>query len=220
MKKMHDTFGAASTRADGLCVLRPAMPQGFMDGGALTRLAETVARFNLPGVRATGAQRLEVYGIPPEQVDAVAESLGDLDGACPFMVTLCLGKGPCGRGMQNTRSMAARLEDMLGQFEKFSVRPKFGISGCPRGCGQSYVRDIGLLGDGKGWTLLFGGSGGRNACSGQIVAKGLSQDTVLDAIGRILDFFAANADKRERSACFLQRIGMDAIKNVAGVGSD
>lgn len=219
MKTIHDTFGGISRRADGLCALRPAMPQGFMDATMLARVAEVVRDFGLPGIRATGAQRIEMYGIAPEVVDAVARRIGDLDGACPFMLTLCLGRGQCDKGLQDTRAMAARLEAVLKELTGMGVRPKFGISGCPRGCGQSYVRDVGLLGDAKGWTLLFGGSAGRKARPGQVVAKGLDADAVLSCTGRILDFFSANVKKGERAAGFVERVGMDAVRHAAGIAT-
>jgi NAD(P)H-nitrite reductase large subunit len=215
MKTVHDTFGAASCRADGLCVLRPAMPQGFMDAESLMRVAEVVRKYDLPGVRATGAQRLEIHGIPPELVDTVTEAVGSLDGKCPFMMTLCLGKGQCSRGLQDTRSMAAALENMLEAMADIAVRPKFGVSGCPRGCGQSWVRDIGLIGDAKGWTLLFGGAAGRKARPGEIIAKHLCDGDVLKYVKRTLDFFAGNAKKGERAAGFAERIGMEAVRQAA-----
>lgn len=188
-----------------------------MDAKSLMRLAETVHRFGLPGIRATGAQRIEMLGIRPEDVEAVTQSIGELDGRCPFMLTLCLGKGQCSKGLQDTRAMAEQLESMLENHAGLGVRPKFGVSGCPRGCGQSYVRDIGLLGDAGGWTLLFGGSAGRKARPGQVVGKGLSAEEALSAIGRMLDFFAASVNKGERAAGFVERVGMEAVRHAAGL---
>ncbi len=50
--------------------------------------------------------------------------------------------------------MAAGIEEMLMGFNRMPAHLKVGLSGCPRCCGASYVRDIGLVGTGRGRDFL------------------------------------------------------------------
>ena len=40
---------------------------------------------------------------------------------------------------------------------------KMAVSGCSLSCAESWVRDIGLMGKPKGWTLVIGGNVGVEA---------------------------------------------------------
>jgi sulfite reductase beta subunit-like hemoprotein len=98
-------------------------------------------------------------------------------------VVACPGTHWCSRGLTDTRAMAARIrERFAGRLACRSVR----ISGCPNGCAQSAVADIGLSGGRKGghdaYEVRFGGGGGRTPALGEIVARGQSVDEVLELI--------------------------------------
>ena len=51
---------------------------------------------------------------------------------------------------------------------------------------QSNVRDIGLIGTPKGWRMLVGGTCGLQTKKGQLLAKDLSDDQVIDHISKFL----------------------------------
>jgi NAD(P)H-nitrite reductase large subunit len=67
------------------------------------------------------------------------------------------------------------------------------------------------MGTNKGWTVLFGGNGGTRPRFGDIVARNLSAAEALDCTQRLAEFYRNNAKPRERTARFMERVGMDTL---------
>ena len=47
---------------------------------------------------------------------------------------------------------------------------------------------------------------------GDVLAVDLSREEAFAVIGKALDFYAENARKKERTARFVERVGIDAVK--------
>jgi len=92
------------------------------------------------------------------------------------------------------------------------AKVKIGISGCPFCCGESFVRDIGMFGKKKGWTVIFGGNSARRPRIGDIIAENLEKEEAITLTKRCLVYYAENGKKKERTARFIERIGIDALK--------
>jgi NAD(P)H-nitrite reductase large subunit len=45
-----------------------------------------------------------------------------------------------------------------------------------------------------------------------MIAKNLSKEAVFDLVQRLLEYYQQNALQRERTARFMERIGMDTLK--------
>jgi NAD(P)H-nitrite reductase large subunit len=88
-----------------------------------------------------------------------------------------------------------------------------GISGCPRCCGESHTRDIGIMGTSRGWTVIFGGNSGTRPRIGDIIARNLSGEEALDLAERLLEFYRNHAKPKERTARFMERTGMDTLRS-------
>jgi len=89
---------------------------------------------------------------------------------------------------------------------------KMGVSGCLRCCGESYLRDVGLLGSAKGWTVIFGGNSGGKPRIGDVMAKDLTKEEALDLVRRLLDYYRKHARPGERTARFMERVGFETIR--------
>ena len=90
---------------------------------------------------------------------------------CPVLP----GNFVCKNGTQDSISLAREISDEYAGRE-FPGKIKIGVSGCPRCCGESRVRDIGIMGTAKGWTVFFGGHSGFNVHQGVQVAAGLTSE--------------------------------------------
>jgi NAD(P)H-nitrite reductase large subunit len=90
---------------------------------------------------------------------------------------------------------------------------KIGISGCPRSCGMSHTRDIGIIGTPKGWKVMFGGNNGLRPRFGEVIAKDLTTDEAQDLISRLLGYYKAHARPKERTARFMERITMENLNH-------
>ncbi len=200
--------------SDGTFSVEPVMPIGRVDAELLETVAALVKRFGLPGVRLTAAQRLMIEGIPGHRLNDVIAALGGACGNYPQKISSCRGKGNCKRGVRDTLEMAGRLEEVLNGAGETPAKVKVGISGCPRCCGSSYVRDVGLVATAGGWTLVFGGNAGRRARCGDELLVDASEAEVTAALSHLLAFYAKEGKKRERTARFVERVGIDAVREV------
>ena len=62
-----------------------------------------------------------------------------------------------------------------------------------------------------GGTKL-GGNGARRPRNADLVASNLSDDQALDLARRLVDYYAANARAGERTARFVERVGLETIR--------
>ena len=108
--------------------------------------------------------------------------------------------------------MRHHLEEILNGFTQMPAHLKIGLSGCSRCCGASYVKDIGLVGSNNGWTLVFGGNAGRMVRCGDEIVVNPSHKKLLVTLKKVLFFYKENAKKGERTARFVERLGIDTIK--------
>ncbi|QGY41239.1 nitrite reductase [Pseudodesulfovibrio cashew] len=202
--------GACRSRGEGLYSVMARTPLGDVSAEQLDTINAVVKEFGLPGVRVTARQRIQLIGIPEDKLRTVIERLGLVGEGRKYFVQACAGNSSCRFGVRDSMEMGARLEEFLNGFD-LPAKLKSGVSGCPMSCGESYVRDIGLAGTPKGWTVLFGGNAGRRVRKGDVLAKGVSDEEALKIVGNALDFYAKNAKKKERTARFVERVGIDAV---------
>jgi NAD(P)H-nitrite reductase large subunit len=100
---------------------------------------------------------------------------------------------------------------MLADFS-LPAKLKTGVSGCPMCCAESLVRDVGLFGRKHGWTVAFGGNGGKRVRQGDILAENVSEEEAFQIIRRALAFYAEHGKRKERTARFVERVGVEAVR--------
>ncbi len=210
--------GALAQTGEGVYSVTPRMPLGQITPEQLNSINSVVQSFNLPGVRVTAGQRLKIQGIPEDKVREVIARLGPVGEFCKYYVQACPGTTSCRLGMQNSMEMGLRLEKFLNGCS-LPCKLKAGVSGCSMSCAESYVRDVGLVGKKNGWTVLFGGNAGKRVRKGDVLAENVADDRALELIDAVLGFYAAEARPRERTARFVERVGVEAVKQAVLGGS-
>lgn len=200
-------------RGGGLYSVAPRIALGQMTPEQLNTINSVVQEFNLPGVRLTAGQKIKLQGIPEDKVKEVINRLGPVGEFCKYYVQACPGTRSCRMGMQDSMDMGERFEEFLNGFD-LPWKLKTGVSGCSMSCSESYVRDVGLVGKKNGWTVIFGGNAGKRVRKGDILSEDVSDDKAFEIIGKALDFYAQNAKTKERTARFVERVGIDAVKEV------
>ncbi len=187
----------------------------------LERITEIVRRYKIPMVKVTGAQRLSYHGLSPEKLAELKKEL-NIPKAPPHKrnrvhyVQACPGKTWCQYGTSSTEDMAKAI----GELELDGPLPnkvKVGISGCQLCCCESWMRDVGLLAEKKGWRLSFGGNAGNRARIGDLVASGLSDKEALELVKKVLNYYIKKARFKTRSARFMERFGIDELKKDLGL---
>lgn len=193
----------------------PRMPGGLLSSEILRNLATTTDKYDIPIVKITSGQRIALIGIPAEQLENVWQDLGmDVGTAtelCLHYVQACPGNTVCTFGVQDSLAFSSDLEEYFSSRD-FPAKVKIGVSGCPFSCAESQVRDVGVTGRKKGWIVSFGGSSTRRVRAGSIIAENLSTRQAKELIERCLDYYGEHAKKKERTAMFIERIGIDSFK--------
>jgi NAD(P)H-nitrite reductase large subunit len=184
----------------------------------LALINSVVQDFNLSGVRVTAGQRLKIQGIPENKIQDVLDRLGPVGEFCKYYVQACPGTTACRLAMQDSMDIGAKLEEFLNDLDLPS-KLKAGVSGCSMCCSESLVRDIGLIGKKHGWTVAFGGNAGKRVRKADILAENIPEVKAFEIIGKTLDFYSKNAKPKERTARFVERVGIDAI-NEAVFGNE
>lgn len=191
-------------------------PAGLITPDHLEKVAAVARKHGVPTLKITSGQRIALVGIPGGQLGGVFRDLGrDADstgGPCLHYVRACPGTETCRFGVQDSMGLAAALEEKF-RGRRFPAKLKMGISGCPRSCGESHTRDIGILGTNRGWTVVFGGNGGTRPRIGDAIAENLSTGDALDLVDRLLGHYGSHAKPKERTARFMERTGMDTLRS-------
>lgn len=198
-------------RKDGTFALRLCLHQGLLDLGMLQKVHDVMKTFGLTDLRATTGQRLNLEGVPADQLDTVIEALGTRIDKCPPGISVCTGGTQCKYGRQETREVTDRLLEVLKKNAPYPFKVKSGVSGCAMGCGLSFVRDIGLVGGARGWNVLYGGSARHRAAPGLVLAKGVDADEALALIDKGLAYYKEHGKKGERLGMMVRRLGSETV---------
>ena len=216
MKMAEGPRGAILQRDKQSYAIVPRTPAGIVSPEDLESIAKVARRYEIPVIKITSGQRMVLVGIKEEDVENIWNELGmtvgEATAPCVHYVQACPGTVVCKYGLQDSLTLGLELEEIY-QDMHLPAKLKMGVSGCPRCCGESHLRDVGVLGTGKGWTVIFGGNSGGRPRIGDVVAKDLSAVEVKDLVKRLLAYYRDAANPGERTARFVERVGLDAIKS-------
>ena len=207
--------GAILQRDKKTYAIVPRTPAGMVSPEILEGVMKVVRQYNIPITKITSGQRLALVGIKKEDInpvwDALQMDVGRAIELCLHYVQACPGSAVCTYGQQDSLGLGLDIETLFYGYQ-LPAKVKIGVSGCPFCCGESYVRDIGIIGKKKGWTVTFGGNSGSRPRIADVLAKDLSKDEVIELIKKCLDYYKDNAKKKERTARFVNRIDIEEMK--------
>ena len=126
----------------------------------------------------------------------------------------CVGTEFCRFGVGDSTSLGVKIEQKFQGIE-FPHKVKLAVSGCPRNCAESTTKDIGAVAiEGGKWEIYVGGGSGSTVRKGDILCTVDAHDEVIKIIGRFMQYYRQKAKWKERTYAFLERIGIDHIRNV------
>lgn len=194
----------------------PRIPGGLAKIEDFRGIVNVVEKYEIPIIKITSGHRLALVGMKGDVVNDIWQDLGmDMGKAtelCLHYVQACPGNAVCKFGVQDSLGLGIEIENFFLGME-LPAKVKIGVSGCPFCCGESFVRDIGIMAKKKGWTLIFGGNSARRPRIGDIIAEDISREAVISLTKSCLEYYAANGKKKERTARFIERIGIEQFKS-------
>lgn len=215
-ERMH-----ANIQKDGTYSVVPRMWGGVTSPAELRRIADVAEKYRVPMVKVTGGQRIDLLGVRKQDLPAIWKDLdmpsGHAYGKGLRTVKTCVGSEFCRFGTQDSTSMGIALEkDLVGMNSPHKV--KLAVSGCPRNCAESGIKDVGVIAVDSGWEIYVGGNGGIKTEVAQFFVKVRTAEEVLEHAGAFLQLYREEAYYLERTSHYLARVGLDHAK--AGVIDD
>ena len=207
--------GAIPQKGKTTYAIAPHIPCGVVTPELLRKLADVAEKYGAQALKITGATRIAVVGLKEEDIDTIWEELGTDKGAavglCVRSIRACPGNAFCTIGKQDSLGIGMKL-DALYHGQELPGKFKMAVSGCKLCCAESWVRDVGLIGEADGWKLVVGGNVGASPRIADAFLTGLDEGQALDAISKVVEFYRANAKKGERLGKMIERIGLEPLK--------
>ena len=215
---MSDAPRGAILQRDGQTyAIVPKLKGGLLDLATLKRLTATVEKYNIPIVKLTSAQRIALVGMKAEDVEGIWADLdmepAPASGSVVRSVQVCPGNAVCKNGQQNSLAVGIKIDELFSG-KALPGKVKIGVSGCPLSCAEPKVRDIGLFGKAKGWTVFAGGNAGGRARIGDQITEGLNDDQAIELVGKIIEVYGREAKKGERIGNLIERIGLEEFEKL------
>ena len=141
----------ANIQKDGTFSVVPRMWGGVTTPAELRAIADAAEKYDVPMVKVTGGQRIDLLGVRKEDLPAMWADLnaaGLVSGHAYSKglrtVKTCVGSEFCRFGTQDSTGLGIRLEKRLwGSWTPHKV--KIGVSGCPRNCAEATCKDVGVV---------------------------------------------------------------------------
>ena len=110
--------------------------------------------------------------------------------------------------------VAIELNKLIaGRPVPFTLRPAY--TGCPIGCGEPLINDIGVIKSRNGYDLYIGGNPkGAYAKTGTLFLEQVQPEELYKAVDKLIDFYAENGKKREPFSKFVNRFGVETLKEL------
>jgi nitrite reductase (NADH) large subunit len=208
----------ANIQKDGTYSVVPRMWGGLTTPSELRAIADAAEKYQVPTVKVTGGQRIDLLGVKKEDLPLIWADLGKAGmvsghayGKSIRTVKTCVGMEHCRFGTQLAMDMGVKLERML--FDMYAPhKVKLAVSGCPRNCAEAGIKDIGVIGVDSGYELYVGGNGGIKTEVAQFFVKVKSDEEVMEYGGAFLQLYREEGFYLERTCHYLERVGLDYVK--------
>ena len=205
----------ANIQKDGTFSVIPRIHGGVTSPEQLRRIADVADKYNVPMVKITGSQRIDLLGIKKEDLPKVWADLGMMSGQAYTkgvrMVKTCVGTEFCRFGTQDSTSAGVEMEH---RFENLFTphKVKMATVGCPRNCAEATVKDIGLVGQEGGWQVVVGGAAGKSVRKADLLMTVETTEQALEAAELFFQYYREQANYLERTYDFVERVGIDKVR--------
>jgi nitrite reductase (NADH) large subunit len=205
----------ANIQKDGTYSVVPRMFGGVTNSSELRRIADVVDKYNIPTVKVTGGQRIDLLGVKKEDLPSVWADLampsGHAYAKALRTVKTCVGSEWCRFGVQDSTQMGIDLEKTFWKMYA-PHKVKFAVSGCPRNCAESGIKDVGVIGVDSGWEIYVAGNGGIKTEVAQFLCKVKTAEEVLEYSGAFIQLYREEARYLDRTVHWVARVGLDYVK--------
>ncbi|MDJ0890375.1 MAG: nitrite reductase large subunit NirB [Gammaproteobacteria bacterium] len=203
---------------DGTYSVVPRLFGGLVTPSELRAIADVAEKFEVPEVKITGGQRIDLFGIkkedlPPMWADLNAAGMvsGHAYGKALRTCKTCVGSDWCRFGTQDSTGLGVKLEQLTwGSWMPHKF--KMAVSGCPRNCAEATIKDFGVVCVDSGYELHVGGNGGIKVRVTDLLCKVETEAQVLEYCAAFIQLYREEAHYLERTAPWVERVGLNHVK--------
>jgi len=231
LQDSNDRF-LANIQRNGTYSVVPRVPAGEITPDQLIALGEIAKKYRLY-TKITGGQRIDLLGARVEELPEIWEDLvaagfesGHAYGKAVRTVKSCVGSTWCRFGVQDSTSMAIRIENRYKGIRS-PHKLKSAVSGCVRECAEVQSKDFGLIATERGWNVYVCGNGGASPRHADLLATDVDDDTAIRYLDRFIVFYIRTADRLTRTSVWLDKMegGLSHLRSVIvgdslGIASD
>lgn len=208
----------ANIQKDGTFSVVPRIYGGVTSPAELRRIAEVAEKYNVPMVKFTGGQRLDLLGVKKDDLPKMWKDLGIPSGHAYTKgfrtCKSCVGTDFCRYGVGDSIALAQKIERRFQGVES-PHKMKLATAGCPRNCSEAYVKDLGAVAiEGGLWEIYIGGAAGGTIRKGDLLCTVKTHDEVLKLMGRFMQYYREHGKYLERTYHFVERLGIEFIRKI------
>jgi len=205
----------ANIQKDGTYSVIPRMYGGVTSSDQLRKIADVADKYKVPMVKVTGGQRIDLLGVKKEDLTNMWADLdmpsGYAYGKSIRTVKTCVGSEFCRFGTQNSTQLGIDIEKAFDHMWA-PHKVKFAVSGCPRNCAESGIKDVGVIGVDSGWEIYVGGNGGIKTEVAHFLCKVKTAEQVIEYSGAFIQIYREEARYLDRTVHWIERVGLDYVK--------
>jgi sulfite reductase beta subunit-like hemoprotein len=225
--RSYDHFvqsNVGAQRQEGFSTVEVKVRRGDLTVEQLRGLAEVMRRYSGGYARTTVHQNVVLRWVRDESVYEVWRALTELElgdaGADEITdVVSCPGTDSCKLGITSSMGLNQAVQDRIVQLDvsdPLTRRIHVKMSGCPNGCGQHHIADIGFYGASikvGGHTIpayiphVGGAYEGGEVRYGQRLKSRLPAKRVPEAVERWIRFYESERAEGEAFRAFVDRVG-------------
>ncbi|CAM2879042.1 nitrite reductase large subunit NirB [Skermania piniformis] len=208
----------ANIQRDGTFSVVPQMRGGVTSPAQLRRIADVAEKYDIPMIKATGGQRIDLLGVKKEDLPKVWKDLdmpsGYAYGKSFRTVKTCVGTDYCRFGLGDSTSLGIAIETRYQGLE-CPAKLKLAVTGCPRNCAEALCKDFGVVavGDDR-WEIYVGGAAGAHIRKGDLLATVDSAGEVIRLCGLFIQYYREQAKWLERTYAWVPRVGIEELQAI------
>ena len=208
----------ANIQKDGTFSVVPRMWGGITNPNELRAIADAADKYNVPTVKVTGGQRIDLLGVKGEDLPAIWADLnkaGLVSGHAYSKglrtVKTCVGTDHCRFGTQDSTGLGIKLERALwGSWTPHKF--KLAVSGCPRNCAEATCKDLGIICVDSGYQIGVGGAAGMDLKETQRLADVATEEEAMEITIAFTQLYRENAKYLDRPYKWIAKVGLDWVK--------
>ena len=209
----------ANIQKDGTYSVVPRMWGGITNPKELRAIADVAERYDVPTVKVTGGQRVDLLGVRGEDLPKVWAELnaaGLVSGHAYAKglrtVKTCVGTDHCRFGTQDSTGLGIQLEQaMWGAWSPHKF--KMAVSGCPRNCAEATCKDLGIVCVDSGYEIHVGGAAGMDVRKCDLLCKVATEAEAMEYSQAFYQLYRESAQYLDRPYKWIAKVGLDWVKS-------